>query len=345
MSSARQQSPRRAAHVLFLLLLLAGSASGPAHAQEGSITAEEILISLRGGQVKTIPIHLGSDQRQDLKLWARLDPLPEEWPGKDLRIEIVSEEIDSTSEGRTLVVRVTAEHCCRAGEYEANLAIGAGKPESPDGRAAILPLKVRVARGPVCTAVNLGIGTSIFLAILLWLYLRGMYFNCSFLSPERLADRLVPQRWTSQGQTEGVTGKRDEIRDRIAAQLRPVGRFKTWLRANPLVFGLPWKRYEETVALELGRRYDSILLSFMPYRNTFRHCQSNLEDARGKLFASGQEAFIFCLPDRAGLIGRLRPDFTSERIDKVRRGAKLLATSGGSLDDPTGLPAGWQILS
>jgi hypothetical protein len=305
----------------------------------------EIEISLRGGQVKTVPINLGSDPRRDLKLWARLEPLPESWPEKDLGIEIVSDEIDFRPEGRTLVLRVTAEHCCRAGEYDASLAIGAGKPGATQGKVATLPLRIRVARGPVCTAANLGIGASVVLSILLWLYTRRMYFNCSFLSPDRLADRLVPQRWTAHGQTEGVKDRRDEVRARIAAQFRPVGRFRAWLLANPLVFGLPWKRYEETVAVDLGRRHDDILLSFMPYRDTFRHCESNPEEARGKLFASGREAVIFCLPDKKGLIGRLRPDFVSERVARVKSGAKLLATSAGSLDDTVGLSAGWQILN
>jgi hypothetical protein len=329
---------------VLLILVLLGISPG-IFAQTNDVTQESIEISLQGGQIKTIPIDLGSDSRPDLKLWARLEPLPEEWPEKDLRIEIISDEIDYKPEGRTLVVQVTAEHCCHAGEYNAKLTIGAGKPESPHGKVATLSLKVRVARGPICTAANFGIGGLLLLGALLWLYTRGMYFNCSFLSPDRLADRLVPQRWTSQGQTEGMTGKKDEIRNRIAAQFRPFPRFRAWLLANPLVFGLPWKRYKETVAIDLGRRHDDILLSFMPYRETFRHCQSNPEDARGKMFASGQEAFIFCLPDRKGLIGRLRPDFLSDRVAEVRRGAKLLAASAGSMEDPKGLPAGWQILS
>jgi hypothetical protein len=345
-SSQSFRLPKAKLRVSLIVLFLLGTAAGVL-AEEDRFTAKAVEISLRGGQVKTVPIDLGSDPRQDLKLWARLEALPEGWPEKDLRIEIVSDEIDSGPRGRTLVVRVTAEHCCRAGEYDASLAIGADKPDLPQGNVAALPLRIRVEQGPVCANAKRTAGGLVLLAVLLWLYARGMYFNCCFLAPDHLAARLVPLRWTSQGQTEGASEKRDEVRAQVEAQFRPVRRFRAWLRANPLVFGLPWKGYRETVAMHLGRRPESVQLEFMPHRDTFEHCQANSEEARGKLFASATPsggAFIFCVPDSGGLIGRLRPESTLEGVAKVKHGTKLITVSAHLADDPNPA-AGWQILS
>lgn len=331
---------------LLLFLLLAGASASMGLAQESPAQVE---ILIRAGQAKTVTIDLGRDSRPDLVLHARREPLPQAWPAEDLKFEVVSKEIAFRPEGRQLVLRITAEHCSPEGAYEASIKVDAGKTSSGPVGEVRFPVRIQVEPSSVCEAGNFGVWILILLAFALWLYTRGMYFNCRFISPDQLADRLSPLRWASHNLTEGTPAKREEVRAKIAAQLRPARRFLAWLRANPLIFGLPWKHYEEAVRLDLGRRSDDILLEVLPLRNALAHYESNPEEARGKLFAtatSGQGVLLFGLADRQGMIGRLRPDPGSEKLARLRSGTRMLAipSDASGVEDLKGFAAGWQIV-
>lgn len=212
-----------------------------------------------------------------------------------------------------------------------------------------IPVEIQVTASGFVQLGRIIVAASILAAVALWLYARGMYFNCSFVTPDQLANRLSPLRWTSHNQTEGAPDKKGEIRAKLTAQITLGRRFGAWLRANPLVFGLPWKRYTETVQLDLGRRHDDILLEFIPYPDAFAHSQADPESARGRLFASatpGKSLLIFGLADKRGFIGKLKPDSDIEKLGALRPWTRLLGRPANSSesDDLAGLAAGWQIL-
>ena len=337
-----------------LILFLAGVGSF-----SGAFAAaphREIELRLRTGEERDVVIDLGQDSRPDLDFVARLIPSQEEvWRKGLLSLSLADAGFPGATEqrlphdpaGRRLRLRASARLCSPAGEYGSALEVEAVKKltDLPAGAPERLSVILHVEAGPSCAAVKTRAGGLALLVVLVGLYVRQMFFRSSFLSPELLAGSLQPLRWNDSGLTEGA-GRGEDLRGRVARQLPLWRRALAWLGANPLLFGLPWQRYEETVQIDLGRRPDVLSLTLIPKRKAFEYFKAHPEESRRRLFATadrGGGIVFFGMPDAEGRIGPLVPE-------RPLRPEQLTTLAGVRLVEPEPedkydrRPAGWAIL-
>jgi hypothetical protein len=198
----------------------------------------------------------------------------------------------------------------------------------------------------ICAPTQAKAWTSALLIVFLGMYGRFMFLNSVFLSPSALANRLQPLRWMEDGGTGPGGDRIEDLSTRIARQLSWDSRIKAWLAANPLVFGLPGKKYEETFRIEVGRRPDDLFLTPVAKRRIQEHLAAHPEDARGRLFAKAEKGggvSVFGMPDGQGRIGNLVPE-PSLRANQVSHLNHHRLVEPEPPDDRPHRPAGWKIL-
>ncbi len=319
--------------------------------------SREIQVHLQAGEAREVLVDLERDSRPELDFLARLS-LPEgkAWRNGQLTLSLLSASDPSVTEqrvphspsGRQILLKIAARHCSPPGLYSARLEIAAieKSSEHPAGTFQVIPLSIDVAADPICATTKAIAGGSAVLVAVLGLYARLMFLNSIFLSPSTLASRLLPLRWTEMGGVEGSGGHQEGLRGRIARQLSWERRIVAWLAANPLVFGLPGKRYEETVHIEVDRRPDHLFLTLVPERRSYEHFQAHPEDARGRLFARAERnggVSFFGMPDSGGRIGRLLPA-RSLRSNQLSNLGDLQLVEPDPPEERAQRPAGWKIL-
>ncbi|HSL81489.1 MAG TPA: hypothetical protein VLF66_01855, partial [Thermoanaerobaculia bacterium] len=177
----------------------------------------------------------------------------------------------------------------------------------------IVPVEARVTSagfwacwGPVVIWTVAGL-----LLLLLLLYSVSMFRNSRFLDPRQVADRLRPLVWTGIGGTEERRGAEDDIRRMVRRGMPWTGRAKAWLIANPLRFGLPGGRYEETLEVALRPHPDpaASLVRLVPERQAVEAIRDSPSDYWGRLFASARAGVTFVgVPDVTGRISQLAGD-------------------------------------
>ncbi|HSS76754.1 MAG TPA: hypothetical protein VLV54_08405 [Thermoanaerobaculia bacterium] len=338
-----------------LALFLVSWGGGLAGARAATLP-REIEVGLRAGEERDVVVDLGQDARPDLDFVARLTlPAGEAWRKGLLSLSLADagfpgateQRLPHDSTGRRLRLRAAARLCSPAGEYQGTLSVVAlRKPtDSPASASEQIPIVLSVEAGPSCAAARARAGGFALLVVLAGLYLRWMFFRSSFLSPELLAGNLQPLRWNANGLIEGA-GRGNDLRGRITRQLTPWRRALAWLGANPLVFGLPWQRYEETVQIDLGRRPDVLSLTLLRKRKAFEYFRARPEEARKRLFATairGGGILFFGAPDAQGRIGSLIPErpLRPEQLATLG-GVRLVEPEPEEKDDRR--PAGWAIL-
>lgn len=261
-----------------------------------------------------------------------------------------------------LRLRALPHRCCAGGTYETRIGVvPAANQPLPPGAARldpiVIPVRVEVEPAGVwaCYGVRALWALALLLALLLALYVYNMFRNSSFLRAEDVAGRLQPLVWTGYGDTVEQRNTKAEVL-RLAHAGLPLGaRMLNWLRANPLRFGLPGGRYQETVELFLQPHRDVARsqISLVPERDLEKRLASEPESFGGRLFATAAGGVTFLgVPDNSGRISRLInqngfiPGGTAEaarpRAVKLRR-AKLLKRLEDWESYQEDAAAGWQV--
>ncbi|MEM8961343.1 MAG: vWA domain-containing protein [Acidobacteriota bacterium] len=271
---------------------------------------------------RELEVELEANQRKDVDLVVQgsfTRPLELEadtgsWPD-GLEVEAVRPDAKAVPViGRhTTTLRVTAGRCCDAGTHQSEIVL---RPVQNDGYAEppppiVVPLTVHVTRATkwACHGAWVITVLLVLLLILLVAYLFSMIRNSRFLSSKELAASLVPLAWGMYGDTRAVERVEPQVRNLVRRRMKPAQRFLNWLRANPLLFGLPGRRYRETLELSLqpDRNVDRSSVTLQPRADLYRELENDPQIGLGKLFvsASGAGTYTFYTVPRNGRIGRL----------------------------------------
>lgn len=150
----------------------------------------------------------------------------------------------------------------------------------------------------------------------LHIYLRNMLFaNARYLSPRELAIRLLPLYKADRfGQLAVHHDQRREVENRVYRGLSWWHRVKAWWSANPLIFGIPGKTYDEVVRIALGARPTDLDVYLEGHRN-----------CRGSRIDLPQEGCVYARVGAGGAVQFLAVPGPNHRI-----GSNLKLPDGGA---------------
>lgn len=341
--------PRRPG-VALGLFLCAVAAAVPVCRLEAQLPMKpERKIEVQAGRWQDVYLRLGVDSRPDLVFDVRLKQ-PEDpqlvlgiWEESAGRL-VSRSTLRHTPGGRTLWLRVKAGRGAARQDHHAVVLVTAAEDPVTGGavRRAAVPLRFVVR--PSVSGVGLHPGR--------WLAALGVavlvYFACTsvahsrFLTLDRLAERLQPLRWNEKRETEVYKDSQESVKRQLEVSLRWRDRALNWLRANPFVFGLPGRSYEETVEIFLGRRLENLSVRPIPQHDARRRLERYPDLQANHLFASalaGNQVKLFGRPDAAGRLGSLsqKEESRKDRFDTLD--AVELRDSPPRTDGP----AGWKI--
>ena len=296
----------------------------------------DLSVRVKAGETAEVPLQIKGNFHGEIP-WRESVTLPKE-----------AEDLAVSFQDKPLRLRVAPDRCCAGGTYqaEARLAVPSMEPVLVPVRIEVEPAGLWACYGP-----RILIALAVLLILLLLLYIASMIRNSSFLKAETLASKLKPLVWTAFGDTMEQKASQDDVLRRVRKALPFRNRALTWLRANPLRFGLPGGAYRETVELIVSASKDMeklhVDLRIEP------DLQGNMarqpETYGGRLFATALGGVVFlALPDANGRIGRLaRQDgFTPEdgkpKALKLRK-ARLLKTLESWETYEENTAAGWQV--
>jgi len=345
----------------------------------------EVTLRVPAGETATARVKLGGNHVRPAELVAVLEPEDERpgWPGGDLELGFADpegglragEEHRLTLDPRTggpLVLGARADTCCPGGDYTAELGfLPAGGEVYAGGqkpRPLVLPVRVEVEGSGAwaCWGPRVYTAVGLLLLLLLLLYLMSMFRHTRLLSHDRLAEQLNPLRWDEYGEpvAHSNSSTQQEVRSMVKRGLRWPGRILAWLKANPLVFGLPGRSYRETVELSLQpeTRPQASRIRLMPEREHYQRLQRRPADGRNQLFAAAQGGggvFFYGVPNH-GRLGRLTVERLADsagwaweededagtggdelKVEELREGETLVYETGQERQE--GQAAGWQI--
>lgn len=334
----------------------------------------EVAVRLRAGESQrvTVPILGNWSREQDFEVHFDGSAANGRWPTKGLLIGPVGETEGrvrlSPAGGEALEAQIEAAACCAAGNYEMRLELrpvaGGGEAVLPDGKPRLRTLQVPVLIAVdsaglwACRGALILRGILVLILALLVVYVVSMFRNSSFFSRKHLAAGLVPLRWDPYGAPIRHPRSQQDVKSLVWSGLRPGARILAWLRANPLVFGLPGRRYRETVELLLQpeRRADRSRLSLVSERDHLERLQTRPERGTGRLFAralGGRGHLFYAVPKGGVRIGRLVPENLAERelTAKGEEKAKVLRLKKRQRlihpipeqEREEGRAAGWQL--
>ena len=246
----------------------------------------------------------------------------------------------------SLDLEVDSATCCAGGDFEARVRLDpvADPAMGPVAglRPIVVPLRLRVTSPGVwaCRGSTILRTLGLLLLLALGLYLLSMVRNSRFLSADHLASSLVPLRWDEMGAVVRHGRSEPEVRAMVRRGLGWLPRLRAWLRANPLVFGLPGRRYHETVELVLQpeRRVDRSRVMVLAERDHMERLRQRPGEATGRLFAraaGGRGQQFYAVPKKGVRIGRLAPE---DRLAEATGGDDGYGGYGGrtAADDPAG---------
>lgn len=251
-----------------------------------------------------------------------------------------------------LRVRVEALPCCGTGRYSSRLrlrSVGGGTPVE-------VPIEVTVA-GSWWTCYRSWVIAALLglLAFLLMFYLISIFTHCRLLSRKQLVTRLVPLHWPRYGGAPRPAsdrgGDREEVEDMVGAGMRWHRRLLAWLKANPLIIGLPRQRYRETAELNLSSSLEFSSVDLQGERDVVGRLQSSPEldpGDEGRLFArAGSGVNFFAVRGPRGAIGELTPEgWYGKRdgytVEQLAKGQRLIHKVSGT-ERKEGHVGGWQL--
>jgi Mg-chelatase subunit ChlD len=240
---------------------------------------------------------------------AFLDAKRELVMGKGKRGTLASAHTLTVAAGQpgALSLAALADACCQAGSWRTEVTLIAthGSKE-----AIRIPVEIDVEEAGVwgCWGRTILMSAGFLLLLLIGLYIFNMFHNSSFIDRNLLASKLVPLRWDEWGEPQPQANQLEEVKRMVRRAMPPHQRALSWLRCNPLKFGLPGGHYEESVQLYLEPARDvhrsSIQLVADP--DLFTASRANPNQHVGRIYATAKGGlYIFCFPDRNGRLGRL----------------------------------------
>jgi hypothetical protein len=271
-------------------------------------------IELRPLETKTIDLHLGSATGYDPPFDVALE-VPETVSVEGFEAGFVPFDHPKTppvttlpipeTEGRRVLLRLSFAECSGTESFPLTVIVRAVHTYR-------LALRIQ-PEGCSWTTYrrSLAFLPTLIVGVLLWLYLRNMLIaNVSWIPRDRLAQQLVPLVHKDGGVIE-ADGDRD-IRARLHRSLSPWVRFKAWLRANPLRFGLPGGSYRETLRINLSPTTPEVSAGPIVAPDLKPWVLSHPDRAQGALLATPsavrESARFHLVPDSRGRVENLFPD-------------------------------------
>ncbi|WP_158542417.1 vWA domain-containing protein [Lujinxingia litoralis] len=333
----------------------------------------KLTTTLVGGQQRDLRVSLKGNHRRPLIFDAVI--LPEEerpdWPDAHLDVtfldadgnevlpgdqgQLTTEVVRSpgTDSQPLLSLRIRAGACCEAGTYLSEIAL---VPRSGATAPLRLPLEVTVEPAGLwrCWGTTLARGLALLLILVLLAYLVNMWRSSHFIDRDRLADRLVPLYWSDYGETRPQTRSAQDVRRMVRKSLGFWPRARAWLKANPLVFGLPGHDYYETAELVLDatRNVHRSRLRLNHERECIATLRANPRRGLAKIYATAQGGISFyAIPAEGNRIGVFElqrefddfgaPDEAFEpSLIALRRRSELIAMHTDREPDTM---AGWRV--
>ncbi len=333
-----------------------------------------VTIPVRGGESAELAVPIGGNRQRDLALRAVLAPTGEgaRWPGDHLALAFAGgegEEGEAAERSFTLPragggpLRLTARagSCCPGGSYATELGLmpadlaGYAKGAEPPA-PLVVPVRVEVTRAGflACWGPRILLALAALALVALVVYILSMFRHSRFLSPERVAEKLVPLAWMASGGTVEQSNWREPVLQMVRREMRWPARVRTWLKANPLAFGLKGGAYRETLELTLQPQRDNSTANLVPRRNFPELLKRDADGFRGQLFAVAHGSVSFLgVPDQGHRICQMTLDGVPrpaprrggepEKPEPVPlRGHKLLRHPE-KWERRAGLPAGWRV--
>jgi hypothetical protein len=244
---------------------------------------------------------------------------------------------------KPMKVRVESDACCNGGSYKTEMAL---VPKGSDLPPIRVPLTVNVQPAGFWACHSQWIIPVLWflLGMLILWYLFSMYQHSEFIERELVRNRLAQLKWNDYGDPVVDTNRRDCDRA-IMSKLRFGPRLKAWLRANPLVFGLPGKAYRETLALTVSSK--EVRGEFSRHRETQKLAFEKPGEHTDRLYIDAGGQFFF-VPRRGSLQGyKVREPRVASESDnnashpKLASGSKVVLLTG----DPSiaNSSAGWRL--
>ena len=346
-----------ALYSLAFLISVEGAAAAPSSGS--AILLKPVRIELGAGEARTVEVDLGgafaagflykaelpeAEISRDAVTLGFVDPGAPERPRRG-GAPLEGERVALARRGSPLGLRVVAGRCS-AGTKSRPVDL-LPPPGSRTGEGPVwpvhLPVEIAVRPDPGACGrdwMSLLVGLAGGLATL---YAYGMVLQSHFLFPGDLARRIEALRWDETGDLREHSA--GDVMALVKRELTPWRRAWNWLRANPLIFGLPGQAYHETVELHLqpGRDIHQSRLILCPVRELHRELEKHPDRAEGKLFATalgGTRFFSVPLRGRVGALILDRPGEISRELVWLRKDERLLRNT----DEKEGF-AGWKLRS
>ncbi len=292
----------------------------------GGKRSQSLLLGFRGGRREASTL-LGEDGKPRLKMPAPFGP---EDP-----IRLLAQ----------------ARPCCGGGLYHSRLRL----TPVDGGQAHAVPIEILVSDDWwACYRSWVLAGLLGLVVALVVYYVLSMFTHSSFLKREQLMTSLLPLRWPEYGGKPQPAarrrGDREVVEDMILMDFRWHHRALNWLQANPLAFGLPGKRYRETLELQLSQQLDGSTVELVPERDVVGRLTKvkNIEKwEQGRLFllTEGGVAF-YAVRGEEGTLGVLKPEGWSGRgdlkIERMKKGHRLIHRDANQEHQARGV-AGWVL--
>lgn len=287
------------------------------------VPEEPLTLGLTAGDMVRLPLRLGGNQTRPLEMEVLLEEskLRREGPGEDdLRLgwgrpdqegwlDVAPEEplrVTLAARETTAVLQARADTCCPGGTYVTQVGLMpiSEEPYGGDPEPLILPVQIEVeaAETWACWWPRVCAALVVLLVLLLLGYLFFMWRNSDFLRRERLADGLVPLVWNGFGTPEPAREYKKDVLRMVRRSMPWWKRGLNWLKANPLVFGLPRGSYRETVELVLQPHRDvsTSRVRLVPERDLLGSVKERPVSQAGRMFAHAKRGGVsyFGVPER-----------------------------------------------
>lgn len=338
----------------------------------------QLKASLTGGESRDVELELEGNHQRSLELTA-LVPAEDErrdWPGRNLSIQLLDDDNepvepagdgsssasvtvpvrdDDEADSPVLSVRIEADACCQDGEYRTEMALVA---PGATGTPVRVPIDVEVESAGFWQCWGPWMVRAFLLVLLLLLvaYVVNMWRSSRFLDPDRLASRLVPLEWDDFGEARPRNDAARDVRRMVRDNMSWFDRAKAWIKANPLIFGLPGREYYEMVELLLEdspnvRRSRVRLVEELDFISELR---ANPRRGEARLYATargGTSFYVVCAEENRVGKFEMKDEFAGfddgfgdepfePELEQVRRRSKFVTIYGGQEPDTM---AGWRV--
>ncbi len=243
---------------------------------------------------------------------------------------------------KPMKLRVESDACCNGGSYRTEMAL---VPKGSDLPPIRVPLTVNVEPAGFWACHSQWIIPVLWflLGMLVLWYLFSMYQHSQFINRDKLNNRIGQLRWSEYGEPI-ENPNRQPFTQPVLNGFKFGARFKAWIRANPLVFGLPGKVYRETLSFSVARSGVTAELSRL--RNTQQAVALNPGEHLHKIYLDNFNNFFF-VPSRGKVLSyqviepELSVDSEANQPPKMVQASSIRLTQGDPSE--TDAVAGWHF--